>query len=60
MGLEKACCIAYYSTSLFVILIIYGKKIKKFLTSKNRFYIRWYYNCRSRYRGYSRIPNEEI
>lgn len=60
MTLANTCCIIYYSSSIFVIFIIYGKKIKNFLTSKNRFYMRWFYNCRSRYRGYRVVPNYEL
>lgn len=60
MDLASGCCIAYYSTSLFVVLLIYGKRIKKFFTSKKRFYMRWFYNFRSRRRGYKLVPTEEI
>lgn len=60
MGLENVCCILYYSTSLFVVLLVYGKKIKNFLISKDRFYTRWFYNFRSRSRGYRIVPNTEI
>jgi hypothetical protein len=60
MELANVCCIAYYSTSLFVVLIIYGKKIKNFLTSKKRFYVRWFYNFRNRSKGYKPVPNYEI
>lgn len=60
MDLASGCCIAYYSTSLFVVLLIYGKRIKKFFTSKKRFYMRWFYNFRSRRRGYKLVPTKEI
>lgn len=60
MDLASGCCIAYYSTSLFIVLLIYGKRIKKFFTSKKRFYMRWFYNFRSRRRGYRLVPTEEI
>ena len=60
MTIADTCCILYYSTSLFVVILIYGKKIKNFLLSKNRFYMRWFYNFRSRSKGYRLVPNEEI
>jgi len=60
MTLADTCCVIYYSTSIFVVLLVYGKKIKNFFTSKNRFYMKWYYNFRSKYRGYRLVPNNEI
>ena len=60
MDLASGCCAAYYSTSLLVLILIYGKRIKKFFTSKKRFYMRWFYNYRSRSKGYRLVPNHEI
>ena len=60
MTLDKVLIVLYYSSSCFVLILVYGKKIKNFLTSKKRFYMRWFYNCRSRYRGYKLVPNQEI
>ena len=59
MAIHHLCSIAYYGLNILTIIVLYGKKIKNYILSKDRFYFRIYYNIRNRIKGYRPVPTSE-
>jgi hypothetical protein len=59
MSVSEGCIIFYYSFGSLTLIMLYGKKLYYFLTSKNRWYIKLFYNIRNRMKGYKPVPTED-